>query len=618
MVSVFKGTAAHPVSKTTIDKIYLAIKNGGLNNTTVRDTVEKIRATEDKAERDTLKRTLISVTFAGTCEHRKIELMQSPSGYTCLDFDHVGDKYDYMWGKFIKDEYTLLAFRSPSGDGMKVIVKIPASWDTYRSSCNALKDYYGSEFLNHLTDPSRLCFLSYDPDAFFNENSKVFTKMRGKEKLDEVVVTEDDKNLYTYATLWLTKYNQDKYEDGNKHHFLVRLTAACLRLGVNPTYLKEELIKTYQNMASAVDSKAFENIVDSIYKNWSASFGTFKVLGMDIVDSATGEKLSKDGASEEHPDAGIIRLNDNRQSMLDEYENGHSKGESTYFSTIDPHWTWKRGELTLMGGIPNHGKTTMMLQLALIKSINEGTKWGVFSPEQNPPNDFFNDLIGMYIGKPVHKHVSNRMSAREYELGMDFVNEHFFFVYPEKKKHTPRLINEKFERLIVKFGCAGCITDPFNQLDHDWASSNNRDDRYISLYLSDEKRFAIEHDCYKIIIAHPNSSRVANADGDYACPKVFDIAGGALWAAKCDNILQVHRPKFNSDNTDQTTEFHSQKIKKQRIVGKPGVASLQYDWYSGRYYENGRTPFDSKVVLKQERLDILPKVYETDYDDAPF
>ena len=221
-----------------------------------------------------------------------------------------------------------------------------------------------------------------------------------------------------------------------------------------------------------------------------------------------------------------------------------------------------------MSGIGNYGKTEQMLQLMLIKSVKEGKKWGIFSPEQYPPVHFYQGLIHSYIGKSTNKFHSNQMSEEEYEKGMNFIREHFFYIFPAINAPTPDYINERFAELIIKDKIDGCVIDPFNQLDNDWGKYG-RDDQYIGEFLSVQKRFALLNNIFMIIIAHPKTMR-KDSNGNYPCPDVYDLAGGAMWNNKCDNILSYHRPNYQTDKYDPVCEFRSQKIKKQGINGIPG------------------------------------------------
>jgi twinkle protein len=285
----------------------------------------------------------------------------------------------------------------------------------------------------------------------------------------------------------------------------------------------------------------------------------------------------------------VFYLDTIRNDMVDGFINGKQRGTTTYFKSLDPHFTWKKGDLILMGGIPNHGKTTIILQLMLIKSVHEGSKWAVFSPENFPPTEFYDDLIHSYIGKPVDPYYKeSQMTIEEYQEGMDFIGKHFFYIYPENDSHTPDFINKKIQELIIREGIDGCLIDPWNQLDHDM-SHHSRDDLYLSHILSKEKRFALKHDIYKITIAHPKTlKKKTDKSGmfiGYDCPDPYDLNGGAMWNNKMDDIMAGYRPNFYTDITDTTVEIHVQKIKKQKLVGIPGVCTLKFDRRSNRYLE---------------------------------
>jgi len=300
----------------------------------------------------------------------------------------------------------------------------------------------------------------------------------------------------------------------------------------------------------------------------------------------------------------VIYLDDIMESLIEDFRNGLAKGETTYFNSIDPHFTWLKGELTLFHGIPNHGKSKIVKQLCLIKSIKEGTKWAIFTPEEYPPNYFYSDLAHTYLGRNIDKKYSNRVSEEEYVDALNFVKKHFFYVHPEKDSATPIFINEKFRQLIISEGIEGGIIDPFNQLDNNFAAFG-RDDYYLSDFLSREKQFALKHNFYKIIVAHPKGLK-KNKDGKYDCPDAYDLSGGAMWNNKCDNVIAFHRPNIKDLYLACEGELHIQKIKKQALVGVPGSVNLRFDRMLNRFIEqDGTTPFNIlKPVIhyKQESL----------------
>lgn len=298
----------------------------------------------------------------------------------------------------------------------------------------------------------------------------------------------------------------------------------------------------------------------------------------------------------------VIYVDDIMDSIMDDFDNGLSRGTTTYFSLLDPHFTWLKGELTLFHGIPNHGKSKLVKQLCLIKSIKEGTKWAIFTPEEYPPNYFYTDLAHTYLGRNVDKKFSNRVSRDEFMDALHFIRKHFFYIFPEKENATPTFINEMFRQLIIREGIEGGIIDPFNQLDNNFAAFG-RDDYYLSDFLSKEKTFALKHNFFKIIVAHPKGLK-KNKDGKYDCPDVYDLHGGAMWGNKCDNILAFNRPNIKDLYLSTQGELHIQKIKKQSLVGVPGMVSLNFDRVQNRFIQSDNTtPFNIlKPLINNKQL----------------
>ena len=66
----------------------------------------------------------------------------------------------------------MLAFRSPSGDGLKWVISVDLSEMSHQrmfaAVCNYLKSRYGVEADPSGRDVSRACFLPHDPEAYLN------------------------------------------------------------------------------------------------------------------------------------------------------------------------------------------------------------------------------------------------------------------------------------------------------------------------------------------------------------------------------------------------------------------------------------------------------------------
>jgi twinkle protein len=297
---------------------------------------------------------------------------------------------------------------------------------------------------------------------------------------------------------------------------------------------------------------------------------------------------------------GIFEVEDIRDSLIDGFYNGVEEGTTTYVPQIDNAWRWRPGEVNIWTGYQNEGKSTFLNQLACVKAAMEGWKFAVFSPENMPMNDFVNELIEMYIGKttnPTYK--SLQMDIAEYEEGLKFVNDHFFLIYPSKGFLLETVL-EKTKILIRQRGINSLIIDPYNTIQHKMRSGE-REDLYISRFMSDLKKFAVDNHISVHLVAHQVTPRKGD-DGRYPKPDVNYIKGGGTFADKADNVMFVWRPFRAIDFSNKLVTFGSQKIKKQRLVGIPqDIENIEFDIKECRYYFNNFTPFTKIDEIRRNK-----------------
>lgn len=149
--------------------------------------VVTLRAELDKARRDKLKRALPVVCFSGKFTERSEAKLEQHSGLLCLDLDNIPqDMLEQQRAKLQGDPHTFALFRSPSGTGLKVLVRIPPDKEQHRHHFAAVVKHYGSPYVDTSgSDPARACFLSWDPDLYLNENAPVFNAPAPKEPASE-------------------------------------------------------------------------------------------------------------------------------------------------------------------------------------------------------------------------------------------------------------------------------------------------------------------------------------------------------------------------------------------------------------------------------------------------
>lgn len=129
---------------------------------------------------NTSKRSLPAFTPSGLFENgRKIENLKEYSGLIVLDLDKLSlEQLSLAVNKAQEIQYTYASFISPSGQGLKVLVKVFSRPVFHKSIFNQVKGFYETR-LNLVIDPSgkditRLCFVSWDESLYLNPSSLIF------------------------------------------------------------------------------------------------------------------------------------------------------------------------------------------------------------------------------------------------------------------------------------------------------------------------------------------------------------------------------------------------------------------------------------------------------------
>ena len=338
-------------------------------------------------------------------------------------------------------------------------------------------------------------------------------------------------------------------------------------------------------------------------------------------------KYSKDALKETLQNAkdvkleGVFDVNDVKSSMLNTYRNGQKRGTTTYIDCIDKAWTWRGGEVNLWTGYQNEGKSLFLNQLSVIRAINEDAKVAVFSPENMPLDDFYNDIIEMFIGKSCDPYYTNNyMSEEEFNKGLEFCENNFFLIYPEKDFKIQSIF-DRTKYLIKKKGIRTLIIDPYNTVEH-MIKNGEREDLYISRFMAELKRFAVAYDLSVNLVAHQITARTNEKDGGrYYKPNLNNIKGGGTFADKADNVLIVWRPNRALDFKDREVIFASQKIKKQKLVGLPqDVDDIMFNIRSNRYIFQGETPLEKTKTKKEYEIKpVNPAMaFDIEREDLPY
>lgn len=280
-----------------------------------------------------------------------------------------------------------------------------------------------------------------------------------------------------------------------------------------------------------------------------------------------------------YPIDGLYEMRDFADAVWSLYEKGVNRGVSTGWGNVDNFYTVRPGELTIITGIPSHGKSTWLDAMLMNIAKTESWSFALFSPENWPVERHIRSLLEKVEGKPFGKDgfESRRMDREDVSESMDWAGEHFYFIIPSEEVLSVDLILEKARSAILRYGVNGLLIDPWNEVEHLFGSLTET--QYISKQLTKIRRFARMNGIHIWIVAHPRNL-LKDSNGNYQPPTMYEISGGANWRNKADNGICIYRPDFLTDEV----QILIQKVR-FREIGRPGEARLLFVRDTGEYLD---------------------------------
>jgi twinkle protein len=155
--------------------------------------------------------------------------------------------------------------------------------------------------------------------------------------------------------------------------------------------------------------------------------------------------------AEPYPIAGLYCVLDYAEETFALYRDGRKRGHSTGWPSLDEFMTIAEGRLSVVTGIPNHGKSEFVDALMINLAVSEGWRFALCSFE-NPPAMHISKLAEKYLGLPFWDGPTRRMTEAELQSATDWANEHFCLIRFDDEAPTVEAILEK------KPGLQCCVT----------------------------------------------------------------------------------------------------------------------------------------------------------------
>ena len=271
-ISYFRSIKDSNNEVKTLTEILESIQDG-----TYKYQIEKLRKLKNNGvekNAKNLKESLPAFTVSSTFKSRRmLEYLEDYNGILHLDYDKVDDVNKYK--EQVKEiPYTLAAFVSPSGDGLKVFVKTTSSLEQHKDTFESLKSYYdsilGFESDILVKDVARLCFVSYDEELYYNSKAEIFDTTKFQ-------TVKSPEWVWNYSTRLKPFY------EGNRNASVHYFGCTSNRFGVDQNDALNHALKFSE---ANFTSQEIERTIKSAYEN---NVSEWKKLAGSAVTAITGE-----------------------------------------------------------------------------------------------------------------------------------------------------------------------------------------------------------------------------------------------------------------------------------------------------------------------------------------
>jgi twinkle protein len=190
-----------------------------------------------------------------------------------------------------------------------------------------------------------------------------------------------------------------------------------------------------------------------------------------------------------YPITGLYRAGDYAEEYWALYGEERCCGASTGWSSLDEFMTIAPSQLSVVTGIPNHGKSEFLDALLVGLAKRNGWHLAMCSFENQPPQHM-TKLAEKYLGLPFRDGPTRRMTRADAKAALDWLDEHFFFIRADDDAPaTVEWILERARAAVLRYGSNALVVDPYNEIEHR-RPPNVTETEFISQMLGKMKRFA--------------------------------------------------------------------------------------------------------------------------------
>ena len=518
-----------------------------------KELIDKVRDGDKES-----KKKLPVVCFSGEFSSRKDDALFEHSGVIVLDFDHV----DVAETKQAlgTDDYVLACWTSPSGDGVKALVRV-TNPERHRDHFRAMSRYFERKYALEV-DPSginesRACFESFDPDIVIKEGQKFGSFL--SEKAESGQVIEREGIVTDYMKLNLAARIIRMAQDGEKHKALHSASRLCGGFISAGRMEEEEVVRVLMREIGKRDIDSEQTAMNTVRD------GIESGKNMPIKELISSEKEAKRELLLNDGDMSFISSDDEDFRWIDDFANGKIEvGLDTGNELMDKHFRYKK-EFVIVNGHSNVGKTTMMLYLIANSAVRHDWKWVLYSSE-NRTASVKMTLMQFAMGRKV-----GDMSYAERKKAYKWVQDHFTIINNHDVYSYSDIILF-MEKVMKQQDVDAIFVDPYNSLKLDMKNSSIGVHDYHYEAASEFLTFSKSHNVAVWLNMHAvtEAQRRKGDDGLPIAPYAEDTEGGGKFVNRADCFLTIHRKVQAPDpHTRKLSELHVRKVREVETGGEP-------------------------------------------------
>jgi twinkle protein len=291
------------------------------------------------------------------------------------------------------------------------------------------------------------------------------------------------------------------------------------------------------------------------------------------------------------PLCNVITLNDIKSQLHDFYANGSPKGHVIGLKKFDEVFSTYRKMYIVVTGIPTHGKSDFVDQMAIGYNLQNGWKGAYCSVENDPKYLHIDKLCRKLAG--IRPSVPDNLKQGNWPLVEDHVNDNFFFVDYSDGYDLKKVLN-KVRELVLRKGIKFFVLDPYNKIKLKESSNKSIND-YTNDYLLEIDTFCRQYDLLCLLVMHPIKMHKVN--GITPEPDMYSIKGGGEVYDMTPQGLLVHR-----DFDREIVKVKVLKCKFQNLGLNGAECYFKWNTVNGRY-----TPITNEV-------DSMTSIFNFKYD----